>query len=101
MKDDSQHRNHWPMACIVEIFADKHGYVWNDKLKLVSQSLLEWPISKIVSVDRVWIKTIECGFTPKCICDMTRTYSQMHHTDKYSEHSLIIRPVWPNGWVFV
>ena len=29
-----------------------------------------------------------------------RTYSQMHRTDKYSEHSSIICPVWPNGWVF-
>ena len=40
---------------------------------------------------------IECGFTLKCKRDMTRTYSQMHHrTDKYSEHSSIIWPVWPN-----
>ena len=45
--------------------------------------------------------TIECGFTLKCVRDMTRTYSQMHRTDKYSEHSSIIWPVWPNGWVFV
>ena len=45
--------------------------------------------------------TIQCGFTPKCVRDMTRTYSQMHHTDRYSEHSWIIWPVWPNGWVFV
>ena len=41
--------------------------------------------------------TVECGFTLKCIRDMTRTYSQMHHTDKYSEHSSITWPVWPNG----
>ena len=41
--------------------------------------------------------TVECGFTLKCMRDMTRTYSQMHHTDKYSEHSSIIWPVWPNG----
>ena len=27
--------------------------------------------------------------------------SQMHRKDKYSEHSSIIWPVWPNGWVFV
>ena len=45
--------------------------------------------------------TIECGFTLKCLCDMTRTYSQIHCTDKYSEHSSIIWPVWPNGWVFI
>ena len=33
----------------------------------------------------------------KHVCDMTRTYSQMHHTDKYSQHSSIIWPVWLNG----
>ena len=34
--------------------------------------------------------TIECGFTLKRVHDMTRTYSQMHRTDKYSEHSPVI-----------
>ena len=29
------------------------------------------------------------------------TYSQMHRTDKYSQRSSIIWPVWLNGWVFV
>ena len=29
--------------------------------------------------------------------DMIRTYSQMHRTDKYSQHSSIIWPVWLNG----
>ena len=32
---------------------------------------------------------------------MTRTYSQIHHTDKYPEHSSIIWSGWPNGWMFV
>ena len=41
--------------------------------------------------------TIEYGITLKRVRDMTRTYSQMHRTDKYSEHSSIIWPVWPNG----
>ena len=41
--------------------------------------------------------TVECGFTLKRVRDMTRTYSQMHRIDKYSEHSSIIWPVWPNG----
>ena len=31
------------------------------------------------------------------IRDMIKTYSQMHRTDKYSQHSSIIWPVWPNG----
>ena len=46
-------------------------------------------------------ETIECGFTLKRVRDMTRTYSQMHRTDKYSEHNSIIWPVWLNGSVFV
>ena len=41
--------------------------------------------------------TIECRLTLKCVGDMTRTYSQMHCTDKTSEHSSIIWLVWPNG----
>ena len=43
----------------------------------------------------------ECGFTLKGVRDMTRTYSQMHCTDKYSEQWPIIWPVWPNVWVLV
>ena len=34
--------------------------------------------------------TIECGFTLKRVRDMRRTYSQMHRTGKYSQHSSII-----------
>ena len=44
---------------------------------------------------------IECGFTLKRVRDMISTYSQMHRTDKYSQHSSVIWPVWLNGWVFV
>ena len=33
--------------------------------------------------------------------DMIRTCSQLHRTNKYSEHSSIIWSVWPYGWVFV
>ena len=43
----------------------------------------------------------ECGFTLKCILDIIRTYSQVHCTDKYSQHISIIWSVWLNGWVFV
>ena len=46
--------------------------------------------------------TIECGFTLKRVRDMIKkTYSQMHRTDKYSQHSSIIWPAWLNGCVFV
>ena len=41
--------------------------------------------------------TIECGSTLKRVRDMIRTYSQMHRTDKYSQHSSIIWPVWLNS----
>ena len=46
-------------------------------------------------------QTIECGFTLKLVRDMIITYNQMHRRGKYSKHSSIIWPVWPNGWVFV
>ena len=45
--------------------------------------------------------TVECGFTLKLVPDMIKRYNQMHRTDEYSQHSSIIWPVWPNGWVFV
>ena len=41
--------------------------------------------------------TIECRFTLERVRDMIRTYSQMHRTEKYSQHSSIIWPVWLNG----
>ena len=44
--------------------------------------------------------TIECRFNLKCVRGMI-TYSHMHCTDKYSQHSSIIWSVWLNGWVFV
>ena len=44
---------------------------------------------------------IKCEFTLKCVRDVIRTYSQMHPTDKYSQHSSCIWSIWPNGWVFV
>ena len=36
--------------------------------------------------------SIECRFTQKRVRDMIRTYSQMHRTDKNSQHNSII---WP------
>ena len=41
--------------------------------------------------------TLECGFTLKGVSYMIRTYSQMHRTDKYSQHNSIILPVWLNA----
>ena len=45
--------------------------------------------------------TAECRFTLKRACDMIRTHSQMHHTDKFSQNSSILQPVWLNDCVFV
>ena len=43
--------------------------------------------------------TLECRFTLKRGCDMIRTYSQMHRTDKDSQNSSTI---WPEcfGQIF-
>ena len=45
--------------------------------------------------------TIECGLTVKSVRDMTKTYSEMYSTDKYSQKGPIIWWSWLNGWVFV
>ena len=55
LKDNSHHRNHWPMARIVEISSDKHDDIRNVTLKFGSYSncgstLLEQPISKIALI---------------------------------------------------
>ena len=72
----------------------------NDNLAQVASTIfhkLELPQRNFL----IFRRTIECGFTLKLECDMIKTYSQMHHTDKYSQHSSIIWSVWLNGWVFV
>ena len=43
---------------------------------------------------RVWIHSETCMWHDK-------NKQSKHRTDKYSEHSSIIWPVWPNGWVLV
>ena len=45
--------------------------------------------------------TRACGFTWKRVRNMTRTYSLMHRTGKYSEHSSVIWPVFANGLMFI
>ena len=51
----------------------------------------------------VWFTLRMCRMCihSECARDMIKTCSQMHRTDKYSQHSSIIRPVWPNGWEFI
>ena len=60
----------------------------NDNLTYINTSS-----NRPSNIKQTVMSTIECGFTPKHVPDMTRTYNQIHHTDKYSEHSLIIWPV--------
>ena len=57
----------------------------NHLAKLVRSILA--PVSSKKSLDIQ--ATTECGLTLKHVCDMIRTYSQMHGTDKYSQFSLI------------
>ena len=63
------------------------------------------PCSKQASYLKImWLQrdsNPKCGFTLKFVRDMIKTYNQMQRTDKYSQHSSIIWPVWVNGWVFV
>ena len=56
--------------------------------------------NKLTKLDQL-IDINKGGFTLKRVGDMTKTYSCMHRTDKYSQHSWIILPVRLNGWVFV
>ena len=41
--------------------------------------------------------SIECGLTLKPVRDIIITYNQMHRTEKYSQNSSVIWPVWLNG----
>ena len=45
--------------------------------------------------------TTDCGFTKKRVGNTIRTHSQIHRTDKYSEHSSIIWSILPTGWLFI
>ena len=49
----------------------------------------------------IFTQTIECRFTLKLARNKMITYSQLISTDKYSQHSSIIWPVWLNAWVLV
>ena len=58
------------------------------------KELLAWNWYKIWNLS-------DCSWTQIQVCDMIRKYSNMHSTNKYSQHSSIIWPVWLNGWMFV
>ena len=81
----------WLLICTVHLTV----YSYHVMYAFQSESIL-WNECRMWSVD-----SIECGFTLERVRGMIRTYSQMHRTDKYSQHSSVIWPVWLNGWVFV
>ena len=59
----------------------------------VTYTLDTAPVSSKAFLD---IQTnIDCRFTLKCVRDMTRTYSQMHGTDKYNLDKWFIWNVLP------
>ena len=45
------------------------------------------------------IQAKQCGFTLNRIHDTIIKYSQMRHTDKYSQHNSIIWPVWLSAFL--
>ena len=57
---------------------------------------IELQISRLFRARNIQATT-ECIFILKRIRDMMITYSQIHRTDKYSQHSSVIWPVWRNG----
>ena len=70
------------------------------RIPLVLLKIQIWCLLRAMS-SLTFRQTIECGFTLKLVPDMITTYSRMHCTDKYSQHSSIIWPVWLIGWVFL
>ena len=71
------------------------------QISLMSVKLQIWRLFRARSEFINIQATIECRFTLKRVSDMIITYGQMHRTDKFSQHSSIIWPVWINKWVFV
>ena len=81
----------WNVWC--DMF-DAVSYVWCDMFDTV------WNIWYDM-FDTVWYVRCDMFDTASYVwCDMFDTVS-MHRTDKYSQHSSVIWPVWLNGWVFV
>ena len=69
------------------------------RISMLSVKLQIWRLLRATS-SLTFRQTIECGFTMKLVRDLKITYSQVHHEEKYLQHSSIIWPVWLNGWVF-
>ena len=57
-------------------------------VKIVAKSLIFIDYKQLFRSEA----TIECGFTLKHVRDMIRTYSLMHHADKYSKNCTCKNP---------
>ena len=89
----------WRSSALVSTtsFSLKTSHIW---ISLLSLKLQIWCLLPARS-SLTSRQTVECAFTLKLVRDMIITYSQMHCTDKYSQHSSMIWLAWLNGWVFV
>ena len=93
----SQHRSTiWLVWLNGWITRFKPSVFW---ISLLSLKLQIWHLLRARS-SLAFRQAIECGFILNLVGDMIITYSQMHHIDRYSQHSSVIWPVWVNGWVF-
>ena len=43
------HWNHWPVACIIETLADKHGVVWTVRLNFGSENNAQWELVRLTA----------------------------------------------------
>ena len=58
----------------------------------ISLQSTEYQISRLLRARcSLTLRQLECRYTLKHLCDMIRAYSQMHRTDRYSQHSSIIK----------
>ena len=90
---------HPPQDC------DHHKSLWSP-LSSSSLTVCFYPVMCVSHCSQWNFKYCTCfkqsvPCTLKCIQDMIKIYSQMHHIDKHSHDSSIIWPIWLNGWVFV
>ena len=68
----------------------------------IGQSYKSTVWERIKRFERLYVLAMLCTrFKLNRVRDMTKTYSQMHRTDKYSQLSSIIWPIGLNGWMLV
>ena len=93
----------WGLICLVHLHAGYYHVTYEFQSESTFYGIHSLQIWCLLWARSSWTfsQAIECEFTLKLVPDIIIRYSHMHHTDKYSQYSSIIRPVWLNGWVFV